>query len=242
MKNALRSIAIAMTLIITFNGTALAAPTNAKNSLATVQAEREAIEMKVEEFDNEIQKTMAKTQENKGKISKTENEIEKSAAEVVLVEKQAQKEEKLFNDRMRVMYINGFDSYTSIILDSESFSDFISRVDNIRTIINFDKKVAGEFKATKSELAKKQQSLTSTKDVLVKLQVENKQKMDKLIITKESQTKLVAQLKSKENLLASQTANTQISVSKSMTKINTIRSFAPNIHLQEDQVLFQIML
>jgi len=227
MKNALRSIAIAMTLIITFNGTALAAPTNAKNSLATVQAEREAIEMKVEEFDNEIQKTMAKTQENKGKISKTENEIEKSAAEVVLVEKQAQKEEKLFNDRMRVMYINGFDSYTSIILDSESFSDFISRVDNIRTIINFDKKVAGEFEATKSELAKKQQSLTSTKDVLVKLQVENKQKMDKLIITKESQTKLVAQLKSKENLLASQTANTQISVSKSMTKINTIRSFAP---------------
>lgn len=225
MKNALRSIAIAMTLIITFNGTALAAPTNAKNqkdSLTSVQAQREAIEMKVEEFDNEIQNTMAKTEENKGKISQTESEIKKSAAEVALVEKQAQKEQDLFNSRIRTMYINGIDSYTSIILDSENFGDFISRMDNIRTVIEFDKKVAGEFEATKSKLAKKQLSLNSTKEVLVKLQVENKQKMDKMIITKGSQTKLLAQLKSKESLLA---GKPQISVS--MTKINSIRSLAP---------------
>ncbi len=45
------------------------------------------------------------------------------------------------------MYINGFDGYTSIILESESFGDFISRVENIKTIIEFDKKVVDGFKA-----------------------------------------------------------------------------------------------
>ena len=154
MKNSLKSIAIVITLIITLNGTALAAPANEKlkqqkDSLTRIQEQREAIEMKIEEFDNEIQKSMAKTEENKIKISETEKAIKKASAEVKQVEKEAQKEQELFNSRMRVMYINGFDSYTSIILDSESFGDFISRVENIKTVIEFDKKVADEFEATK---------------------------------------------------------------------------------------------
>ena len=175
MKSVLKNLAVVITLIFTFNITALAVPVNdklqqQKDSLTKIQAERDEIETKVEEFDNEIQKTMAKTEENKGKISQTERAIEKSAAEVNQVVKQAQKEQELFNSRMRIMYINGFDSYTSIILDSESFGDFISRVENIKTVIEFDKKVAAEFEATKKELDEKQQRLNKTKDELVNLQ------------------------------------------------------------------------
>ncbi|MGV8984173.1 C40 family peptidase [Clostridium sp.] len=232
MKNSLRSMAVAITLIFTLNGTALAAPTNEKlkqqkDSLAKIQAQSQAIEMKIEEYDNEIQKNMAKTEENKGKISETEKAIEKSAAEVKQVEKQAEKEQELFNSRMRVMYINGFDSYTSIILDSESFGDFVSRVDNIKTVIEFDKKVADEFEATKKQLDEKQQSLNKTKEDLVNLQVENKQKLDKMIVTKESQSKLMVELKKSESLLAGQISIPQQSVTKSITKINEIRKSTP---------------
>lgn len=232
MRNALRNLTVLITLIFTLNVTALAAPVNSKlqqqkDSLTRIQAEREDIEMKIEEFDNEIQKTMAKTEENKGKISETERAIEKSAAEIKQVEKQAQKEQELFNSRMRVMYINGFGSYTSIILESESFGDFVSRIENIRTVIKFDKKVADEFEATKKELDEKQQSLNKTKDELVNLQLENKQKLDKIIVTKESQNKLMAELKSKESLLEGQISKTQISVNKSITKVYEIRKSAP---------------
>jgi cell wall-associated NlpC family hydrolase/lipocalin len=232
MRNALRSIAIALTMLFTLNLTAFAVPANEKlkqqkDSLTRIQYERESIEMKIEEFDNEIQKTMAKTDENKGEISETERAIEKSTSEVKQVGEQAKKEQELFNSRMRVMYINGFDSYTSIILDSESFGDFITRVENIKTVIKYDKKVAREFEVTKRELDEKQQSLNKTKDVLVNLQVENKQKMDKIIVTKESQNKLIAELKSKEVLLASQISTSQLSVNKSIVKINEIRKSVP---------------
>ena len=232
MKNALRSIVVVITLIITLNVNALAVPTNEKlnqqkDSLTRIQAEREEIEMKIEEFDNEIQKNMDKTEENKSKIDETEKAIKRSSAEVKQVLKQAQKEQELFNSRMRVMYINGFDSYTSIILDSESFGDFISRVENIKTVIEFDKKVAAEFEATKKELDEKQQSLNKTKDELVILQVQNKYKLDKIIVTKESQNKLMTELKSKESLLEGQMSKPQISVNKSITKINEIRKSAP---------------
>ena len=102
------------------------------------------------------------------------------------------------------MYINGFDGYTSIILDSESFGDFISRVENIKTIIEFDKKVMDKFEDIQNQLNKKQKSLNNTKDVLLNLQAENKQKLDKIILAKESQKRIDNSAKSKENLDSTQ--------------------------------------
>ena len=251
MKNALRSIAVVITLIFTSNVTALAIPTNEKlqqqkDSLTKIQDEREAIETRLEEFDNEIEEIMTKTEENKVNILQTKKEIESAAARAKQVEKETQKEQELFNSRMRILYINGFDGYMSIILDSEDFGDFVSRVENIKTIIEFDKKVVEAFKVAQKELNEKQQSLNNTKEVLLNLQVENKQKLDKIIITKESQNKLITELKSKEivskelhnklitelksskeNLLVAQISESEVSASKSITKINEIRKSAP---------------
>ena len=251
MKNALRSIAVVITLIFTSNVTALAIPTNEKlqqqkDSLTKIQDERGAIETRLEEFDNEIEKIMTKTEENKVKILQTKKAIESAAAKAKQVEKENQKEEELFNSRMRILYINGFDGYMSIILESESFGDFVSRVENIKTIIEFDNKVVAEFKVAQKELIEKQQSLNNTKEVLLNLQAENKQKLDKIIITKESQNKLITELKRKEivskelhnklitelknskgNTLVAQISESEVSASKSITKINEIRNSAP---------------
>ncbi|MGH4125552.1 MAG: NlpC/P60 family protein [Clostridium sp.] len=251
MKNALRSIAVVITLIFTSNVTTLAIPTNdklqqQKGSLTKIQDEREGIEARLEEFDNEIEKIMAKTEENKVKILQTKKAIESAAAKAKQVEKENQKEEELFNSRMRSLYINGFDGYMSIILDSEDFGDFASRVENIKTIIEFDQKVVEEFKVAQKELNEKQKNLNNTKEVLLNLQVENKQKLDKIIVTKESQNKLATELKSKEivtkelhnklltelksskeNLLVAQLNKPEVSASKSITKINEIRNSAP---------------
>jgi len=251
MKSALRSIAVVITLIFTSNVTALAIPTNEKlqqqkDSLTKIQDERGAIETRLEEFDNEIEEIMTKTEENKVKILQTKKAIESAAAKAKQVEKENQKEQELFNSRMRILYINGFDGYMGVILESESFGDFVSRVENIKTIIEFDKKVVAEFKVAQKELNEKQQSLNNTKEVLLNLQAENKQKLDKIIMVKESQNKLIAELKSKEivskelhnklitelnnskeNLLVAQINEHEVSAGKSITKINEIRNSVP---------------
>ena len=54
---------------------------------------------------------------------------------------------------------------------------------------------------------KNKQSLNKTKEALLNLQVENKQKLDKMIATKESQNKLMAELNSKENIVLGGTSN-----------------------------------
>ncbi len=232
MKNVLRNLAVVITLIITSNVTALAVPTNEKSqqqkdSLTNIQAQRDEIETKIEHFDNEIEKIMAKTEANKAKISETEKAIESAAAEVKQVEVESQKEQELFNTRMRTMYINGFDGYMSIILNAESFGDFVSRVENIKTIAEYDKKVMSGFEATKKELDEKQQGLNATKETLLNLQVENKTKLDEIIADKESQNKLITELKSKENDLTGQVSGSQLLVNESITKIDEIRKSVP---------------
>jgi len=250
MKRVLRNLAVVITLILTSNVSALAAPVNEKlqqqkDSLTKIQNQRDEVETKIEEFDNEIEKIMTKTEENKGKISVTKKAMESAAAQVKMVEKDTQKEQELYNSRMRAMYINGFDGYMSIVLDSESFGDFVSRVDDVKTVIEFDKKVVGRFEAAQKELSKKQQSLSKTREVLQSLQVENKQKIDKIMVTKESQSKLIAELKSKEilakesqnkliaernnkkNISAKQIIEPQMSVNKSIIKISETRKSVP---------------
>jgi len=232
MKSALRSLVVMITLIFTINLTALAIPTNdkvqkQKDSLAKIQAEIEKVEIRIEEFDNEIEKIMDKTKQNKVKIGETEKAIENAIVEVKQVEKAALAEQELFNGRMRNMYINGFDGYMSILLEAESFGDFVSRVENIRAVIEFDQKLLATFKAMKEEINKKQQRLSDKKEELVNLQVENKQKLDKMISTKESQGKLITELKSKEKLVSGQISAPQVLVNKSITKIVEIRKATP---------------
>ncbi|APC39013.1 C40 family peptidase [Clostridium estertheticum] len=249
MKTVLRSLAVVIIFVLISNGIVLAAPANEKlqqqkDSLTIIKTEKEQVEMKIEEFDNEIEKIMIKTEDNKRKISETEKSIEVAAVEVKKVAKESQKEQGLFNSRMRVMYINRSDGYLSIILDSESFGDFISRVDNIKSVVEFDKKLMVNFEVSQKELKEKQQSLNKTKEALQSLQVENKQKIEKIMVTKESQNKLVMQLKNKEIVakelqnklitenksnknISAQIIEPQVSVNKSLTKISKLKKSVP---------------
>jgi len=227
MKHALRNMAVVTTLIFTLNVTALAV-TNVKvqpqkDSLTVIKNESQVIERKIEQFDNEIEKNMAKTEENKIKILQTEKAIKSAAAEINKVGNEVKNEQELFDSRMRTMYMNGIDGYASVLFDSEGFGDFVSRVENIRIIIKFDKKIMGEFEASQNKLNEKQLCLNNTKLALLNLQSENKLKLDKIILAKESQNELITQLNIKENLLIADVSDPQVLVNKSTTKISEVK-------------------
>jgi cell wall-associated NlpC family hydrolase len=212
MRNALKYLAVVITLMLTLNVTALAVPTSGmlqpqNDTLTKVKTEREKVESEIEKLDNEIGMNMTKTEENKVQISLTEKAIKIAVVDIEKVESREESEEELFNSRMRTMYMNGFDGYVEMILNAETFGDLVSRVENVKTIINFDKEVMNKFKDTKIKLNAKQQSLNKKKEVLLSLQVENKEKLNKIILAKGSQKKLITQLNSKENLLLAEISN-----------------------------------
>ena len=244
MKHTLRNMAVATTLIFALNATAIAVGAIGKvqlqkNSLTRIQIESQAVEAKIELLDNEIGYNMAKTKENKIIILQTEKAIVSATEGIVKVEKEAQKGQELYDSRMRAMYINGLDGYTSILLDAENFGDFISRVENLRIIIEFDKKVMDEFEVIKNELYEKQQGLNSNKIALLKLQEQNKVKLDKIILAKEAQKKLITELNIKENNLVSKINTSPVVANNSVTKTNEMKKTAAKYTLSRGANLSQ---
>ncbi|MBZ9636959.1 NlpC/P60 family protein [Clostridium sp. FP1] len=243
MKHVFRNMAVVTTLIFTLNVNALMVKVNGKlqsqkYSLTRAQTESQTIERKIEQYDNEIEKNMAKTEENKIKILQTEKAIKSAVEEINKVGNEAKKEQELFDARMRTMYMNGFDGYTSVLLNAESFGDFISRVENVRIIIKFDKKVMGEFEAIQNKLNEKQHCLNNTKAALLNLQVDNKLKLDKIILDKESQNKLITQLDIKENNLITRSGKEQVLVNQSIEKsVDKYTSSRGATNLSKDSII-----
>ena len=113
-----------------------------KNSLKEAQDKRQAIESSIEELDNQIEDYMMKIEANKKNITSTENDIQTTKKQITQVEEEVKSKQDALDQRVRAMYINGQSSYLKILLESESFSDLISRADAIRKIIiqSFDNK------------------------------------------------------------------------------------------------------
>ena len=122
-----------------------------KNSLKEAQDKREEIESSIEKLDNQIEDYMKKIEENKKSITTTENDVNTTKKQITKVEEEVKSQQDLLDQRVRSMYISGQSNYAKILLESESFSDLITRAEVIRKIINVDKKVIRDLDERKQK-------------------------------------------------------------------------------------------
>lgn len=64
-----------------------------------------------------------------------------------------------FQERMRMSYEEGSVSYLSVILGSDSVSDFLSRVDRINSMLEYDKTMLDQYKTEKEDLERERANL-----------------------------------------------------------------------------------
>jgi len=135
-------------------------------SIQSVNSQMEDITLDIEELNAEIHKVEGRIEESNNKVQATENDIEE--------------ENGLFSKRMRSMYINGMDSYVEVLLDSEGLSDFLDRLNNVTTIINYDKEVVSSLLEKKQVLVDEKSVIEDEKSKLDALQDENNEKLAQL--------------------------------------------------------------
>lgn len=167
----------------------------------SAQEKVEEIDAKIQKLDNEISNIIVEIDETNGKISKTEDEIENTKNSVKKTEDSMVEEEDLFNQRIRAMYMNGMDSYVEVILNSDGVSDLVSRVENVKEIINYDKQLMTELTNKKVGLEKQKAQLEQKKAELLSLKEQNDNRRKDLEAMKESHNKEYAEAESKKNEL-----------------------------------------
>lgn len=214
---------------IVLNGNVLAAPISTPNSLKEVKDQRKQLETKVEKLDNDITGVMRQIDDNKKNIEKTGKDIKQNKTELEASEKNIKGEQDLFNKRIRAMYINGMDSYLGVLLEADGVNDFISRVDTVKKIVSFDKRIIGDLKDKKDNISRKKQNLDNQSKKLVTLKTDNEKKLAKLNSDKADQTKLISSLKDKEKLLAVADVATTKIVASAESKVQQVRAAAPKI-------------
>lgn len=200
-----------------------------QGALNNVQTQMNGLETKVEQMDDQIQNLMIQIDGTKKQITKTQGDIKSAQKDIDKSENDIQDEQDLFDQRMRAMYINGVDSYVEVILKSNGLGDFLSRVETIKKLIDFDKNLLDDLEAKKQVIVTKKTALDAKNTKLLSLKADSEQKLAQVNDNKATQSKLLADLKSQQKLYASKVDSSRQLVNQTMAQIAAIRKAAPRI-------------
>ncbi len=133
--------------------------TGAKDITAAI-AEKQAIDSEVSLLLEKIDVTSELIAELEGQISDKENEI---------TDKQAAYDRKyeLFKERLRVTREEGQASYLQMLLGSESLSDFLSRVDRIGAMLEYDSRIMNQLTSERDDLTSAKEDYQAKRAVTV---------------------------------------------------------------------------
>ncbi|MGH4125945.1 MAG: NlpC/P60 family protein [Clostridium sp.] len=190
-----------------------------KSAYKQAQSKIDNIEASIEKMDANIEKIYAEVDKAKAKIGKTQGQIEKTTKDIGVAEESIKEEEDLFNKRMRSMYINGVDSYVEVLLDSEGISDFISRVENIKKIVEYDNKIIGELTDKKSKIEDTKITLENEKTKLVLLKTDNENKIANIKVKRKEQEILITEADKQKQLYSGKIGDAEAIVNATMKKI-----------------------
>lgn len=229
MNRKTMSVAIALTLALTTSGSVLASPS--ASSLNDIKQQKQDLQVKVEKLDTQISKVMSEVSKNQKDIKTVSSNVDNNKKKLKESEGNIQQQQQLFNKRAKAMYINGMDSYVGVILNSNSITDLVSRIDTVKRVMGSDQEVINDLKDKQQQLALQKQKLDSENNKLQSLKSDNESKLAKLNSDKSSEKGLISDLDKKEQALASTSAGSDSSkaIAAASDDVQKIRSEAPSI-------------
>ncbi|MBQ8001998.1 MAG: peptidoglycan DD-metalloendopeptidase family protein [Clostridia bacterium] len=158
-----------------------------KNKKANVAEEVLAIDEEINRVEDEIESTAAAIEQSRANLIIKEEELR-------VAEENCIEYDQSFKTRARIMYENGTSSYLEVLLGASSFGDFLSRIEMIREIVEYDKKVLAEMKASRDAIRVAKEALEAEKANLEAKEVELANMKIELGYRLEAKQELLAQL------------------------------------------------
>ncbi|WP_372813675.1 murein hydrolase activator EnvC [Paenibacillus sp.] len=216
------SLSLIGATIVPQAGFALTASQRIEQELNQLKKTKSAVQQKVNETEKQITQVTREKQQTSNDINALLDQIDKTnkslnvlndkVAEVsaTLKENAKQLEEaetrvtsrdQMLRSRLRLMYMNGVVSYTDVLLSSTNFSDFLDRLEALRSIVNQDKKILEANKRDRATIDEKRIAIEKQLAEVKNLYAETSAvKADLLVKEKEKEVK-IASLTQKEKEL-----------------------------------------
>ncbi len=219
MNNLLKKagMALIMTLIIT---SPVSAEPNENNTNDPIQN----IQINIEKFDKQIETVMSKINDNNKQILETENTIKVTEGELKVAESNLNEQKNLVSNRVRAMYINGFEGYLNALLSSKDISELLSNSDTVKRVMNLDENIVNKYESKKDTVKSKKETLESKNKALLALKTDNEKELSGLNKDKEEQQKLLAKVR--EALKLNPSDYEQTSIVDAMKYLESIKDKA----------------
>lgn len=167
-----------------------------KNEIEKLEAEQDQLDAEIKSLDMKVSETAKKIKEKEEQITKTKAEIESLKKQIAELQMRIDERNDLLKDRAKSLQESGgVISYLDVLLGAQSFSDFVSRISAVTTIVEADKKIIEEhqrdMKMKEEAEAKLNQELTDLSEALKEYEMLKKQ-LDAQIEEKNKMLKEVA--------------------------------------------------
>ncbi|VEF49411.1 C40 family peptidase [Bacillus freudenreichii] len=143
-----------------------------KQEVSTMQEKEREMNELLGKLEAKVNETNEKINSTKKDISKNREEAKQLEKDIAEVEERMEKRFELMKKRARAVQQTGSSSYIDVLLEAESFSDFVDRSMALTKILNADKSILEEQEKDKQTL---EASETELKTKLEKVQSELKE-------------------------------------------------------------------
>lgn len=150
---------------------------NLRNEISDIQKKKDALDKQLSELSSEKSKLLKnksileqQTQLNEQELEKKEQlidslsvSIEEKTTELATAKAEESAQYENFKERVRVMYEHGNVNYIEALLEAESFSDMLSRLEIISQIIKYDNNMMNKLSETRKQINDAKESLEQSK-------------------------------------------------------------------------------
>ena len=198
MKHKILSLSLAAALLGGVSVQAYATPTSSLQENKTKYTELNSkildLNSKISDLNNQIQNLNKKTEENNLKINETNQEIAQTQQKIDALKKEIDEKQKALGVRLSAMYKSQLDFNPVVfLLGSDSFSEFLSRLNAFSKIITLDDNLINSLLDSKKALDDNINSLNAKEQAIQELQKSTQESIAELNAKKQEQEQSMAE-------------------------------------------------
>ncbi|MFA9458589.1 murein hydrolase activator EnvC [Halalkalibacter sp. AB-rgal2] len=173
-----------------------------EEELQQLEEEMQELNSEIERIDHEAAETNQQIREKRAEIEDVQEEIERLQEEIEILEERIAERDELLRDRARTMYQSGGSvNYLDVVLGSQSFSDFLSRVNALSMIAQQDRNILDAHIADHEQLEEAKTEVEEQLMILESHLEELENLMARLEEQREEKDQVMTQLQQKEDEL-----------------------------------------
>ncbi|MCC8013855.1 MAG: peptidoglycan DD-metalloendopeptidase family protein [Eubacterium sp.] len=169
-----------------------------QSQLDQTSSEKSTAKDEVEKLDNELNQVNSEYESLVQELDDTNKQLSQAQEDLAAATAKRETQYDTLKSRIRVMYEEGDIGYMEILLNANSFSDYLNRMEYINRIMDYDNNLLADFQALETLINDKVEEIEECKQELEVLTAEKATKKAELDNKVQEKLELISKLSSDE--------------------------------------------